>query len=351
MTLPDHTQKKLLPFTFTGKTGEYFGIWIINLLLTIVTLGIYSAWAKVRNTQYIYSHTKLEDASFEYTANPIDILKGRIIAVSILVAYVAVSEFWPYLQFVFIIGFFIVLPFLLVASLRYRYRNSRYRNIRFNFAGSIGDAVKEFLLWPILILPTAGLIMPYIRYRQSKFLVDSSYYGNGQFVMDAKPSSFYMIFLKTIGLLLLGIVVLIGIIYIGTEFIPIPSEIEDENMYAMMSVAAAFLIYPLFGIVFLYATAKTRNLIYSSTLIESHSLESNVSARSLIFLWITNLLAIACTFGLAIPWVTIRMAKYYTKHTHFLADGDLDSFVQQQSSDDNAFGQEMADVLDLDLGL
>ncbi len=44
---------------FTGTGGEYFGIWIVNLLLTIVTLGIYSAWAKVRRLQYFYRHTEV----------------------------------------------------------------------------------------------------------------------------------------------------------------------------------------------------------------------------------------------------------------------------------------------------
>jgi uncharacterized membrane protein YjgN (DUF898 family) len=39
---------------FTGRGGEYFGVWIVNLLLTIVTLGIYSPWAKVRRLQYFY---------------------------------------------------------------------------------------------------------------------------------------------------------------------------------------------------------------------------------------------------------------------------------------------------------
>ena len=40
------------PFRFTGTAREYFGIWIVNILLTIVTLGIYSAWAKVRRMRY-----------------------------------------------------------------------------------------------------------------------------------------------------------------------------------------------------------------------------------------------------------------------------------------------------------
>ena len=51
--------------TFTGSGGEYFKIWIVNLLLTIVTLGIYSAWAKVRRNEYFYRHTRLAGAGFD----------------------------------------------------------------------------------------------------------------------------------------------------------------------------------------------------------------------------------------------------------------------------------------------
>ena len=62
---------------FTGTGQEYFGIWIVNLLLTIVTLGIYSAWAKVRKLQYFYRNTQLDGSAFEYHGNPVPILKGR----------------------------------------------------------------------------------------------------------------------------------------------------------------------------------------------------------------------------------------------------------------------------------
>ena len=65
------------PFKFTGKAGEFFAIWIVNVALTILTLGIYSAWAKVRTHQYFYGNTYLADASFRYTANPVQILKNQ----------------------------------------------------------------------------------------------------------------------------------------------------------------------------------------------------------------------------------------------------------------------------------
>jgi len=56
------------PFEFHGKTGEYFKIWIVNLFLTIVTLYVYSAWAKVRTKRYFYGNTTVDGSSFEYHA-------------------------------------------------------------------------------------------------------------------------------------------------------------------------------------------------------------------------------------------------------------------------------------------
>src|SRR5688572_19026630 len=85
--------RREIPFRFSGTASEYFRIWIVNTLLTIVTLGIYSAWAKVRNQQYFYRHTSLEGSSFEYLANPIAILKGRLIAAAALGLFFASQHY------------------------------------------------------------------------------------------------------------------------------------------------------------------------------------------------------------------------------------------------------------------
>ncbi|MGH8171895.1 MAG: DUF898 family protein, partial [Rhodanobacteraceae bacterium] len=69
------------PFEFSGDAKEYFRIWIVNLALSIVTLGIFSAWAKVRTQRYFYGNTRVAGVPFEYTAKPWPILKGRLIAV------------------------------------------------------------------------------------------------------------------------------------------------------------------------------------------------------------------------------------------------------------------------------
>src|SRR5947207_8247898 len=80
---------------FSASTSEYFRIWIVNLALTIVTLGIYSAWAKVRKRRYLYSHTLIGGEGFEYRAKPWPILKGRLIALGFVIAVFAAGNFVP----------------------------------------------------------------------------------------------------------------------------------------------------------------------------------------------------------------------------------------------------------------
>src|SRR3954470_15403338 len=80
-------QETRYPIVFSATAGEYFRIWIVNLALTILTLGIYSAWAKVRKKRYFYGHTSIDGDTFDYRGNPIAILKGRIIAFLVFIAY------------------------------------------------------------------------------------------------------------------------------------------------------------------------------------------------------------------------------------------------------------------------
>ncbi len=92
------------PLHFNGNGAEYFGIWIVNLLLTIVTLGIYSAWAKVRRLQYFYRHTELAGSSFDFHGSPIRILIGRLIALAMLIAYNVSVRLQSRMIFVIVVG-------------------------------------------------------------------------------------------------------------------------------------------------------------------------------------------------------------------------------------------------------
>src|SRR5262249_9597349 len=134
------------PLPFTGTGSEYFGIWIVNLLLTLLTLGIYSAWAKVRRLQYFYRHTEVAGSSFDFHGNPVRILVGRILALGLLFLYnysVRLQSVWT---IVIIVGLALIMPWLLRNSLRFRLYNASWRGTRFHFRGGVGRAYPLFLL-------------------------------------------------------------------------------------------------------------------------------------------------------------------------------------------------------------
>ena len=106
-------------FEFTGSGSEYFRIWITNILLTLLTLGIYSAWAKVRTRRYFYGNTLLDGSSFEYHARPLAILKGRVIAVALLLLYVGLSRFFPLAGLAALLIMLLFLPWVIWKSLRF----------------------------------------------------------------------------------------------------------------------------------------------------------------------------------------------------------------------------------------
>ena len=101
------------PVEFKGKGGEFFGIWIVNVLLTIITFGIYSAWAKVRTKRYFYGNTYVDSDNFEYHAEPMQILKGRLVAVAVLVIWAVANAFFPAASAALLLVFYIALPWLL----------------------------------------------------------------------------------------------------------------------------------------------------------------------------------------------------------------------------------------------
>ena len=164
-----NAEARIEPFKFTGSGSEYFRIWIVNLLLTILTLGIYSAWAKVRRLRYFHGNTTLAGSSFEYHGQPLQILKGRLIAVAVLIPYFLVAWFFPPWDALFILLFFVLTPFLIVRSRLFTSRMTSWRNIRFDFVGGYGRAAGVYIGLMLLMIVTFGLIFPYWTWARTTF--------------------------------------------------------------------------------------------------------------------------------------------------------------------------------------
>ena len=149
--MQDQPLIRSMPFSFTGNATEFFKIWIVNVFLSIFTLGIYSAWAKVRTLRYFYGNTWLDGNSFSYLADPLSILKGRIIAVLFLVTYFFSWEIYPALGFWFLAVGVLMFPALIVMAMSFQMNNSAYRSIRFSYRKDFRKVYLTFLV-PVLVV-------------------------------------------------------------------------------------------------------------------------------------------------------------------------------------------------------
>jgi uncharacterized membrane protein YjgN (DUF898 family) len=326
------TQQQEHSFEFTGDGWEYFKIWIVNLLLTILTLGIYSAWAKVRRLQYFYRNTRLAGTGFDYHGTPVAILKGRLIAFGLFVVYGVAGELNPLLGIAMLLLIMVAMPWMIVRSLRFKLHNSSYRGLRFAFAGSDGAAYRVFLLFPVLTLLTLYLLAPFTHQRIKQYQHRNSLFGDTFFSFEASAGSFYGIYLRALGMVV-GASILAGLLFAaGLPFFLVLLPI------AMLFVAA-------------YLAVRLPNLIWSSTGLGEHTFYSRMEIKPYMWLTFTNLLGIVFTLGLFVPFAAVRMMRYKLTCMGMVARGDLAEFVAGQAQTSSATGEETAEMFDVDISL
>lgn len=329
-------QQREYSFEFTGDGAEYFKIWIVNLALSLLTLGIYSAWAKVRRLQYFYRNTRLGNANFDYHGTPIAILKGRIIAVTLFLLYVGATEYLPPAPGLLLVLLLAsVMPWLIVRSLRFKLYNSSYRGLRFSFAGQTRQAYVVFLLFPVLTLFTFYLLAPFTHQRIKRYQHQNSKFGTTPFDFTASAGSFYGIYLRTA-----GIMIVLGIVAgISVSMAPVLAALAPFAFVFAGLLASSYLAVRLF------------NLIWSSTSLGEHSFSSRMEVDRYLWLTFTNLLGILVTLGLYMPFASVRMMRYKIENLGMLAQGELTDFVAGQTQPVGAAGQEISEIFDVDISL
>jgi predicted Zn finger-like uncharacterized protein len=342
---------KLRPvrFEFNGSGKDYFGIWIVNTLLQIVTLGIYSPWAKVRKRSYFYGCTKFEGINFDYLADPLALLKGWLLGAGLFILYFFGSNFSPILSGIIGILAFVLVPWVVVRSRMFNSRNSAHRNIRFNFYPDYKGAYFAYL-WLYLLTPlTLGILAPYMIFRQKQFLVENSSYGKTPFKFLATGKEYYMLCLRG-----LGIAVLVGVCGFALSAVIGPLFAGMSN--SVGAVASLFAFLPLFFIfaylfVALYFYVRMTNLTWSSIRLGRHHFVCDLKVLEMLWIFFSNGIAIIASVGLLTPWATVRLTRYRLEHLSVTVDGSLEEFEASNRREVNAAGEEIGDIFGMEIGL
>ena len=358
-------------FEFRGRTGEYFWIWIVNVLLTIATVGIYSPWAKVRTKRYFYGSAFLADANFEYHARPLSILLARAVVLLLVVIGGAIAAAYSAAADArYTLFLFLLLPWALVRGFSFNARNSSYRGLRFSFARRYGEAYFALFGLPTLLFAallclfwlgggvddsfgSAGVVaaiafvafLPYFVFRYYRFKVANHALGRTHFVFAQSPKPYYFALLAALLSLLAAIFVL------AVLLLPAAGASPDDGAFVFSFVLSPLLLFALSvprAMLFkaFWAGVQTEN---------GARIECDISIIGFAGRILTiNFFASLLSFGLLHPWTQVRKARYIAAHLRLVApSAAIDSLRLGETETIGALGEEWDAVegFDFDVGL
>jgi uncharacterized membrane protein YjgN (DUF898 family) len=139
------------PLEFTGGGGEYFRIWIVNILLSILTLGFYTPFARRRTARYFYANTYVAASPLEFTAPMRKMLFGFLLFFGIYVAFNIASETGQETTVsLFLLAGAALAPYLWGSAMRFRLSATRWKGVRLQFTAPWAEVYKA--AWPLFAL-------------------------------------------------------------------------------------------------------------------------------------------------------------------------------------------------------
>ncbi|ELY4034050.1 YjgN family protein [Cronobacter sakazakii] len=358
-------------FSFQGSGGGYFPVWLVNILLTVFTAGLFLPWAMVRARRYFYENTELAGARFSYHATGGAIFVGWIcLALLYVVLVVNVVNDNAFLTLCMVLLFIAFAPFLIMQGLRYQLLMTKLNGLRFSFKASPLRAWWVMLGCPlliaILVAVVMGLIFTIAGSSQSMIgiivgivlsvlvglvgtalmqgiyaaqwyglLVNNLQYGKHRFAINLNVKTCTFIYLKAMLLFIPFIAVVLFMVVPSIiqimQYSVYGAESEEAMLGVAMSLFSTFMLSYLIYIVgilvcFSFAFVKLRNYAYQQMSLEGGiTFRSTASVGSFVWIILSNFMVCGITFGLAWPWAKVRLTRYLLENTH--VDGELDNLA------------------------
>ncbi len=304
-------------FSFHGQGGEYFGVIIVNWLLSIITLGLYYPWAKARQLQYLYAATEFNASRFSFHGTGKEMFKGFIKAIFIFAVLFGLFFTLVLMQkpiagiIILYAGLLAIIPLAIHGSYKYRLSRTSWRGIRFGYRGDRTELYKLFFKNIFLTIITLGIYGAWMAMNLRKYLMNNVRFGNLKFNYNGDGGDFFVLNLKG---------------YFLTIF--------TIGIYMFWWQASLLKYY-------------IDNLSINDENGNKITMKSMVTGGDFFGLIIVNLLIIVFTFGLGYAWVVTRTLKFIFAKCELSGNIDLLDLVQSEQSYVDATGEDLSDILDL----
>ncbi len=273
-------------------------------------------------------------------------MKGRIIAFVAFVLYALVGELYPASRYAFWGLALLFLPWLIVRAFTFNARNSAYRGLRFDFAATPTDAAWVYIGKLAVVALTLGIAFPWFMARQKAFVVSHHAFGTTRFGCELSARRFFGIYIRA-GFILSAVGAVLG----GLSALLLPKLEHFGSLSWVALLLPAILLYVGYAVSYAYMQSRTTNLLWANTYGPGVRFESTLAAAGLARLYVGNLLAVACSAGLLIPWAIVRTLRYRIENFAMIVEEDIVHEASPALAPVGAAGQELGEIFNLDLGL
>lgn len=340
---------------FNGSALEYFMVWIVNLLLTFITIGIYGPWAKVRRINYFHNNTVINGFGMGYHATGGQIFKGRLVALVIIIIANLIASLDLMFAVLVSVVFFFLMPLALNRSLSFSARNTSWRNIRLQWHGNYWGAFMAIYVVPLVSLISFGLLGPLMTRIFYNFYANNHSFGTTPFTAELETGQAYAAFFTA---LISALVVTAGLAGLAVMIVPamLASSMSPDapaiTAGQSLAVAGVYLVVAFFFIFNSVNLALCRNYLLQSLRLGSIvRFESVINPAVFIWIVLSNYAVMLLTFGLMIPWASVRRYNYLCSATEYKITGDINNFVDEEIHKQNALGEEFAEMEGLEFGI
>jgi len=306
-------------FSYQGEGGAFFLLLLKNILLTVITLGIYAAWAKTERRKYIWSNVEIHGQRLKYTGTG----KEVFIAYLKLAGFYAVFIGGPFLvgkaisketamlvQGLFVLGLMALIPFAMYWARAYVLSRTQWRGIRFGLVeGGAGQYAKTFIGGYLLTLLTLGIYGPFWINNLRRIMTHSTRLGSEPFQYDGVGKDVFWIVFRGV---LLSIVTL--------------------------------------GIYSFWMQAELQRYFMSHTAFSGARGRSEMTGGFLLKIIALNLIGTTLTLGMAFPWITTYTLREVLQRIAFEGHVDFEA-ITQRAAVAGAGGEVLADALDVGFGV
>jgi uncharacterized membrane protein YjgN (DUF898 family) len=354
-----------ITIAYQGSPWSLAGLGLINFLLTLVTLGVYSFWGRTEVRRRIWSSVRINGEPLEYTGRGKELFIGFIVVfgcilLPIILLIVAVQILaGPEYGAAILIPFYIVFPFLFGMAVyrtrRYRMSRTRWRGIRGAVIGSPASYAWGHYWTMILSLFAGGFLTPWRTNYLYRRLTNDMRFGDQPFSYKGKAGPLYPPFAVAWigGLISVGIYAgLIGW-YIAANQERFQVDPGAEVPFKLTTFETAGNIGMVFMLIFLFAlfsgwyNARSLNHFTNHTKLLGLNFKLEVWGLGLVWLFISNQLLSLFTLGILTPVAEARAARYIIDRMTTEGTLDVAAIAQSQAAFDRS-GEGLAEAFDID---